>query len=71
MMVGRKKPAPRVVEEGGHVRPSVKRNNFCKDEEEQLSRSVLHVTQDRIVGNQHRVGVFWDRITSHYQENQP
>ena len=68
-MVVRKKPAPRVVEEGGLVRPGVKGKNFCKDEE--LCRSVLHVTQDRIVGNQQRAGVFWDRITTHYQENQP
>ena len=71
MVVGRKKPAPRVAEEGGHVRPSVKGKNLCKDEEEPLCRSVLHVTQDRIVGNQQRAGVFWDRITTHYQENQP
>ena len=71
VVAGRKKPAPRVAEEGGHVRPSVKGKNFCKDEEEQLCRNVLHVTQDRIVGNQQRAGVFWERITTHYQENQP
>ena len=71
MVAGRKKPAPRVAEERGHVRPGVKGKNFCKDEEEQLCRSVLHVTQDRIVGNQQRAGVFWERITTHYQENQP
>ena len=29
------------------------------------------MTQDRIVGNQQRAGVFWERITTHYQENQP
>ena len=63
MVVGRKKPAPRVAEEGGHVRPGVKGKNFCKDEEEQLCRSVLHVTQDRIVGKQQKTGVFWDWIT--------
>jgi hypothetical protein len=53
------------------VRPGVKGKNLCKDEEEELCRSVLHVTQYRIVGDQQRVGVFWDRITTHYQENQP
>jgi hypothetical protein len=61
MVVGRKKLAPMVAEEGGLVRPSVKGKNFCKDVEGQLCRSVLHVTQDRIVGNQHRVGIFWVR----------
>jgi hypothetical protein len=71
MVVGRKKHAPRVAEEGGHIRPGVKGKNLWKDEEEQLCRSVLHVTQDRIVGNQQRASVFWDRITTHYQENQP
>jgi hypothetical protein len=67
MVVGRKKHAPRGAEEGGHVRPSVKGKKFWKDEEEELCRSVLHVTQDHIVGNQQRAGVFWDRITTHYQ----
>ncbi|KAG0572950.1 hypothetical protein KC19_VG137000 [Ceratodon purpureus] len=71
MVIGRRKQAERVAEEGGPVRPGVKGGNFCRDEEEQLCRSVLHVTQDCIVGNQQRVGVFWKRITIHYKENQP
>ena len=71
MVGGRNKPAPRVLEEGGPVRPGVKGFFFGKDEEEQLCRSVLHVTQDLIVGNQQQARVFWDRITTHYQENQP
>ena len=29
------------------------------------------MTQDRIVGNQQSAGVFWERITTHYQETQP
>ena len=66
MVIGRKKPAPRVAEEGGPVRPGVKDKNLCKDEKEQLCRSVLHVTQDRIVGNQQIACVFWERITTHY-----
>ena len=70
-MVGRKKPAPMVAEEQGPVRPDVKRNNLCKDEEEQLCRSELHLTQNRILGHQQRASVFWDRITIQYQENQP
>ena len=60
-----------VAEEGGPVPRGVKGKNFCKDEEEQLRRNVLHVIQDRIVGNQQRAGVFWDWITTHYHENQP
>ncbi|KAG0596302.1 hypothetical protein M758_UG241400 [Ceratodon purpureus] len=71
MVGGRMKQAERVAEEGGPVRPGVKGRNFCMDEEKQLCRSVLHVTQDRIVGNQQRANVFWERITVHYQENQP
>ena len=71
MVVGRKKPAPRIAEEGRPVQHGVKGKNFCKDEEEQLCRSVLHVTQNHIVGNQQIASVFWERITTHYQEIQP
>jgi hypothetical protein len=30
---------------------------------------VLFVSQDRIVGNQQRAGVFWERISDHYDEH--
>jgi hypothetical protein len=55
-MVGgtRRKPAPRVAQEGGPVRPGVKGKVYLREEEEQLCRSVMHVSQDRIVGNQQR-----------------
>ena len=44
-----------------------KREEFCREEEKQLYRSVLHVTQDRVTGNQQRGQVFWERITEHYE----
>ena len=34
---------------------------YLREEEEQLCRSVMHVSQDQIIGNQQRVGVFWER----------
>jgi hypothetical protein len=37
-----------------------------REEEEQLCRSVLHVNQDRITGNQQKAGVFWEHIFKHY-----
>lgn len=85
-MVGRR-PALRVVEEGGSVKPEVKGKVYLREEEEQLYCSVLHVSHDQIVlhvsqdrivlhvshaeivGNQQRVGVFWKRISKHYDKN--
>ena len=53
MMVARwKKQVQRVAEEGRLVQLGMKRRNFCKDAEEQLCRSELHVTHVRIVDNQ-------------------
>lgn len=53
-MVGgtRRKPTPRVAHEGGPVRPGVKGKVYLREEEEHLCRSVMHVSQDRIVSNQ-------------------
>ena len=48
-----------------------KGKNFIKVEEVQLCRSVLLVSQDRVVGNQHKAGVFWEKITEHYNANRP
>jgi hypothetical protein len=72
-MVGgtRRKPAPRVAQEGGPVRPGVKGKVYLREEEEQLCRSVMHVSQDQIVGNQQRAGVFWERVSEHYDNNRP
>jgi hypothetical protein len=49
----------------------LKGKNFVREEEEQLCYSVLHVSQDRIVGNQQKGGVFWSRISQHYDEYRP
>jgi hypothetical protein len=45
--------------------------NFSSEEERQLCRSFLHVSQDPIAGNGQRAGPFWDRIARHYQEHKP
>ena len=71
MAGGRKQAGARVPTEGGHAKPGVKGKNFNRAEEEQLCRSVLFVSQDRIVGNQQRAGVFWERITEHYDDHRP
>ena len=46
VMVGgmRRKPTPRVAQEGGLVRPGVKGKVYLREEEEQLCRSVMHVS---------------------------
>lgn len=48
-----------------------KGKNFVKEEERQLTRSVLHVTQDPIVGNGQKGSSFWERISVHYDDNRP
>ena len=48
---------------------AVKGKNFVKEEERQLTKSVLHVTQDPIVGNGQKGSSFWERISVHYEEN--
>ena len=71
MAGGRKQAPARVANEGGPAKPEVKGKNFNRAEEEQLCRSVLFVSQDRIVGNQQRAGVFWERIAEHYEDHRP
>ena len=71
MAGGRKQASARVPNEGGPAKPGVKGKNFNRAEEEQLCRSVFFVSQDRIVGNQQRAGVFWERISDHYDEHRP
>jgi hypothetical protein len=41
------------------------------EEERQLTRSVLSISQDPIVGNQQRAAAFWERIGAHYEEHRP
>ena len=50
----RRKPTPRFAQEGGPVRPRVKGKVYLREEKEQLCRSVMHVSQDQILGNQQR-----------------
>ena len=44
---------------------------FVKEEERQLTRSVLHVTQYPFVGNGQKGSSFWERILVHYDDNKP
>ena len=71
MAGGRKQAPARVPNEGGPAKPGVKGKNFNRAEEEQLCRSVIFVSQDRIVGNQQKAGVFWERICEHYEDHRP
>jgi hypothetical protein len=57
--------------EGGLAKAGCKGKNFIRVEEEQLCKSVMLVSQDRVVGNQQKAGVFWERIAEHYNENRP
>jgi hypothetical protein len=45
-----------------------KGKNFVANEEIQLARSVLAISQDPICGNQQRAGAFWERVFLHYDE---
>jgi hypothetical protein len=45
--------------------------NFSSDEERQVCRSVLHISQDPIQGNGQKKGVFWDCIEKYYNQNKP
>ena len=53
------------------VSKAKKGKNFSSEEERQLCRSFLHVSQDPIAGNGQRAGAFWERIARHYQEHKP
>jgi hypothetical protein len=57
--------------EGGPAKVGCKGKNFIRVEEEQLCRNVMLVSQDRVVGNQQKADVFWERITEHYNANRP
>lgn len=48
-----------------------KGRNFSAEEERSLCRSFLVVSQDPICGNGQRNSSFWDRITSHFNQNKP
>jgi hypothetical protein len=55
---------------GGSQRAG-KGKNFVHEEERRLTRSVLAILQDPIVGNQQRGNSFWERIFEHYKEHAP
>ena len=57
--------------EGRAAKVGCKGNFFIRVEEKQLCMSVMLVSQDRVVGNQQKAGVFWVRITEHYNANRP
>jgi hypothetical protein len=48
-----------------------KGQNFSTDEERQVCRSVLHISQDPIQGNGQRKEAFWNRIEAHYNQHKP
>jgi hypothetical protein len=48
-----------------------KGRNFSPDEERQLCRSCLHISQDPITGNGQRSSAFWERILKHYNDHRP
>ncbi len=56
---------------GGPTKVGCKGKNFIRVEEEQLCVSVMFVSQDRVVGNQQKACVFWERSTEHYNANRP
>jgi hypothetical protein len=43
-----------------HVSKNTKGKNFVPDEERQLCRSVIAISQDPIAGNQQKSNAFWD-----------
>jgi hypothetical protein len=56
-MAGRREQGGRMGSpEGGPTKIGCKRNFFIRVEEEQLCVSVMFVSQDRVVGNQQKVG---------------
>ena len=57
--------------EGGPAKVGCKGKNFIRVEEDQLCKSVMLVSQDRVVGNQQKACVFWEMITEHYNANRP
>jgi hypothetical protein len=48
-----------------------KGKNFTNEEELQVCRSQLSISQDPIVGNGQRKESFWDRVGIHYKRHQP
>jgi hypothetical protein len=45
--------------------------NFQSEEDEQLTKSWLHVSQDPIIGSNQKSGSFWERVSEHFKEHSP
>jgi len=61
-----------VIEESNaetRVRKARKGKHFVVEEEKQVCRSVLHVSQDPIIANGQKNQAFWERIITHYNNN--
>jgi hypothetical protein len=71
MVGGRKQTPTSVPNEGGLAKSGVKGKNFNRAEEKQMCILVIFVLQDRIVGNQQRACVFWERFCEHYECHKP
>jgi hypothetical protein len=56
---------------GTDVSRAQKGKNFSSDEERQLCRSFLAISQDPIQGNGQKSIAFWERIANHYREHKP
>ena len=48
-----------------------KGKNFSAEEERSLCWSFLAVSQDPVCGNGQRNSMFWERITTHFNQNKP
>jgi len=44
---------------------------FGDDEEEQLCKSWLSISQDPVTGSGQHIKAFWDRIVAHYNKHRP
>jgi hypothetical protein len=53
------------------ARPATKGKNFQAEEEVQLTKSVLAISQDPIIGNQQKNSAFWNRIFEHFRKHKP
>ena len=44
---------------------------FSSEEEQQVCRSFLCISQDPVIGNGQHSGTFWERVAEHYNQNRP
>jgi hypothetical protein len=53
------------------ARPATKGKNLQAEEEVQLTRNVLAISQDPIIRNQQKSSAFWDRIFERFRKHRP